>query len=226
MEGRNRLIVPRAAPKVTFPRVEQVVEREVRSGSIMSVVGKPFDYEWDEHSPANQTTWGSTYVTASGYDPRFNTSTHIGFGGGAWAAAGIGQSFTPVGRNTTWVRIGVYAPCLFDWQANSTLATAHTRGFIGVFVQSYGLNGQDWRVEVDRRIWLWSAGSSWWDELSNAGSTHYPSDTYFLASSARRYIVWVWSHTSADATSGGIYRSYARGSISVSLGFLVFEQWT
>ena len=55
---------------------------------------------------------------------------------------------------------------------------------------------------------------------------YFPSDTYFMASSARIYIVWAWCHASADGYQGAVTSSYARSYVGTRLPFMVFEQWT
>jgi len=229
IEKNQRRIAAQRRPKITFPKVHQRIEPHVRAGSILTVAGPPYTWEWGEHSDADQTTWGTTVAYKRAPDARFNATFNAGNGGSAWASAGVGRYFVPVGTgNSTWMRIGLYAPCEYHWQASSTLEVAHTRGFIAIYVTSWSPNGSDERVEVDRIMdpWLWSHGTSWYQNHSDGGSAHYPSDTYFLASAARRYAIWAWCHTSGDASTGYIAHSYAHGSISVALPFMVFEQWT
>ncbi len=103
----QKLTTPRAALKARFPDVLQQVENQVRAGSIMSIVGAPYDFEWGAEGPRNGTTWGTYVSYKSGSDPRFNSNVNIGAGGSSWASGGLGKQFVPAGANTTWVRIGV-----------------------------------------------------------------------------------------------------------------------
>ena len=222
----QKLTTRRAAPKARFPDVLQRLENEVRAGSILSIIGAPYDFEWGAEGPRNGTTWGTYVSYKSGSDPRFNSNVNIGAGGSSWASGGLGKQFVPAGANTTWVRIGLYAPTEFSWRVSSTLATAHARAFIGVFVQSFDLQGGDPRTEVDRRNWLFAEGSSWYQDHSGGDTTYFPSDTYFMASSARIYIVWAWCHASADGYQGAVTSSYASSYVGTRLPFMVFEQWT
>jgi hypothetical protein len=224
----RRLTTHRKTPKITYPKVLQRVDAHVRAGSILRFFGPPYDAEWGDNSSSDDTTdttWGSWVAIKSPPDPRFNSTTNIGNGGSAWSSAGVGKWFVPDGQST-WVRIGLYAPYEYDWRLDSNWETAHSDAFIGIYVQSFDFNGGDPRDEVDRRIGLWSEGTSWQQDHADSGSGYYPSDTYFMASNARQYIVWAWCGTSGDASSGSLAYSYSWGTLSVALPFMVFEEWT
>jgi len=214
----RRLTTHRKRPKITYPKALQRVAPHVRSGSIIKFFGPPYDAEWGDHSND-----ASSFATKDPPEPRFDSTTRPG-NGSAWSSAGVGKWFIPDGEST-WVRIGLYAPYEYEWRVASTWETAHSDGFIAVYVQSFDFGGGDPRDEVDRRIGLWSEGSAWQQDHSDSGGGYYPSDTYFLASNARQYIIWAWCHTSADDVSGRVVWSYASGEIAVSLPWIVFEEW-
>jgi len=224
-QNRRRLTVRTAKPKISYPRVLQRIETHVRTGSFLTLIAPPYDLAWGANSSSDQTTWGTWVAEKAPPDPRINSTTNIGNGGSAWSSAGVGMWFIPAAFSA-WVRIGIYAPYDYNWRDDSTWATAHTDGFIAVYVQSFDLNGGDPRDEVDRRISLWSDGSADLDDHADSGSGYYPSDTYFMATNARQYAVWAWCNTSADGSSGTVIYSYAFGTLSVPVPFMVFEQWT
>ena len=221
---RRRLLDSRPKPKPAYPKVLKNIESHLRAGSILNVVTAPYDYAWGDHSPDNQQTWGTWGADSTRAE--FSTTDYVHSGGSAWASAGIGTYFVPAGtRGSTYVRVGLYAPYNYDWSDDSSFETAHTDGFMGIFVQSWDLNGGDPQIEIDRRISLWSDGSDWTNSHSDSGSGYYPSDTYFFAWSSRQYAIWAWCNTSGDGSSGSIAYSYASGQISVSMPFMVIEQW-
>jgi len=228
MERRRRLITARRVPKhPTFPKVPHFdLKSQVRVGSILTIVVPPYDADWGDSSGYDGTTFGSWVAYKGSNPPRFNATNNIGDGGSAWASAGVCKFFSPAGRDSTYVRVGLWAPYEYDWRDDSNLFTAHTRGFIGIYVTSWDSSGGDFRVEVDRREPLWNDGTSWYEDHADSGSGNYPSDTYFMAWSSRVYAVWAWGGTSADAHSGSLAYSYAWGTLSVSVPFMVFEQWT
>jgi len=201
------------------------VQPHVRSGSIMSVVGAPYDAAWTDEGSADGTTWGTGVAIKTAPDPRFNSTTNIGNGGSSYSSAGVGKWFVPVGRDS-YVRLGMYAPYQYDWRLDSTYYTAHSSAFIGVYVQSFDFGGGTPRDELVRYVPLWSEGTSWLQDHSDSGEGYFPSDNYFWASNGRQYICWAWCHTEADATSGSIAYSYAWATLSVSLPFMVFQEWT
>jgi hypothetical protein len=225
MERRRKLLASRRNTRAPFPKFKGKLERQVRVGSILTVEVPPYDFDWGDHSADDgPTTWG-TYV-ASKDEARLNVTTYAGSGGAGWASAGMGKYFSPAGRDTTYVRIGLYAPYDYNWSDDSTWETAHSDGFIGVLVQSWDRFGNNFQTDVDRRIPLWSDGTSWFESHSDNGDGYYPSDTYFWAWSNRVYAVWAWCGASCDGSSGSVAYSKAYDSLSVSMPFMVFEQYT
>jgi len=192
----------------------------------LSFIAPPYDLEWGINSDSDQTTWGTTVTERKPPEPRFNVTANVGNGGSAWASAGLGKWFRPIGTDSTWVRIGLYAPYVFDWRTDSNWFAAHTSAFLGIYVQSFDSNGGDPQDEVNRTIPLWSDGTGWLEDHSDSGDGYYPSDTYFLARSSRWYAIWAWAHTQGDAHSGSLAYSYSWGTLSVSLPFMVLQQWT
>lgn len=224
IERRRKILASRSEAKAQFPKFKGKIDRHIRAGSILTVEVPPYDFDWGDHSAdVGPLTWG-TFVTAT--DGNFNATTQAKSGGDAWASAGVGKWFIPVGRDSTYVRIGLFAPYQYSWWDTSSIATAHTDGFLGVLVQSWDLAGNNFQTDIDRRIPLWSDGSSWYENHNDDGAGNYPSDTYFWAYSSRQYAVWAWCGVSCDGESGSIVYSQAFDTLSVSLAFLVLEQWT
>lgn len=225
MQRRRKILDSRSKNRAAFPKFKGKPERQVRAGSILTVEVPPYDYEWgDRGADGGPTTWG-TFVTSKS-EANFNVTTYAASGGEGWASSGIGKYFVPVGRDATYVRVGLYAPYNYNWWDNSSLATAHTDGFMAVFVQSWDSSGNNSQIDVDRRIALWSDGTSWLENHSDDESGYYPSDTYFWAFSGRHYAVWAWCGASCDGSSNSITYSTAFDTLSVSMPFMVFEQWT
>ena len=69
-------------------------------------------------------------------------------GGSEWGGAGVALWFQPV-ADPTVVRFGPWVQCVGTWDDRSWgWATAHTNGSIGIFVESWDLNG--FKQEVTR----------------------------------------------------------------------------
>lgn len=226
----SRLREARRKPKFRYPAALQRVEEHTRTGSILSFIIPPYPLRWGGNSPPKNTTWGTWVAEQTKVgniiDARLNASINVGSGGNAWASAGLGTIFVPAGLRTTFVRIGLPAP--YDWQYNdrSNYSTAHSDGLIAIYVQSFDLNGQNPKDEVDRRIPVFSDGTAWTQSHADEEGGHYPSDTYFMADKSRFYLIWAWCNTSGDGSGDDNFSSYASGSVSVSLPFMVIEQWT
>jgi len=226
LQRRRKLLASRPNTRAAFPKFKGKLERHVRAGSMLNVEVPPYDYEWGDQGSENTngtTTWG-TFVALKA-DARMNVTTYAASGGLGWASAGLGKVFQPAGRDATYVRIGLYAPYDYNWWDDSNIETAHTDGFIGVLVQSWDLSGNNFQTDMDRRIPLWSDGTSWTESHSDSSDGYYPSDTYFWAWSSRIYVVWAWCGASCDGSSGSIFYSTAFDTLSISMPFMVFEQF-
>jgi hypothetical protein len=215
---RSRTIYP---PPSHLPKIAP----RITSGSILSIFSKPYDYQWVW---TGRTGSGSATAGAIQANGTFRVDAAGNRGGSASASAGVGKYFRPISDNA-FVRFSPYVEYNYFWYDNSTYVTAHNDGYVGVFVQSFDLNGGNPRTEVDIRPSLWSDGTSWfqvhYDEQS--GIVWAYSDTvYFPATSARQYIVWVWCNVSCDDDTNDLGSSFAMAQFGINVGFMFFEQWT
>jgi hypothetical protein len=141
-----------------------------------------------------------------------------------WAGSGVAVWFMPVADNT-WVRVAADSPGYSNWNDNSWGYTAHNHAILGVLVESWDFNGGSYRVDVDRRIQLWSDGTGWWEEHSDSPVTWWPNDTYFQAY-IRWYKIWTWIEAWCDAEGRGVFGSSAKAEMDFRNYFFIFEQWT
>lgn len=225
---RARRKVAGKIPKLPPPSFH-VAEEQVRAGSLLTVVSTPYSADWS--SGSGSTASGVTSGGGFGYkdEGRFGASAFIGSGGSAWGAGGIGASIRPLTPNTI-LRFTALVRYSYSWEDSSSGYVAHDDGFIGIYVWSFDLRGQDGRVEADQRSSLWSDGTGWFEDHSDSGEDEllpYAQSTIYLpVTSDRFYTFWVWTEVSGDATDGDIFGSFSRGALQAAIPFVVFEQWT
>jgi hypothetical protein len=204
----------------------------IRAGSILTFVPPPWSESWTAGSgqSGDNTTFGMGEADANSGE--FIPECQVGNSGGSeWGGAGVAVWFQPVTDNT-WVRFAPYSPSIGTWDDRSWgWATAHTNGFIAVLVESWDLNGANWRIDVDRRISQWGDGiGSWSDEHGyyQQNPINFPADTFFSADASRWYRVWTWAGVSCDGSGGGgdFWGSTAYANLACYLDFCWFEQFT
>jgi len=215
--GERRITPPPSPASKIAPRI--------MPGSILSVLSTPYDYQWTSGAQRRsgfagenaQKTEGTALVYATGNSD-----------GSASASAGIGKYFRPISENA-FVRFTPLVKYNYFWYDRSTYLTAHNDGYVGVFIQSFDLNGGDRRTEVDIRPPLWSDGTSWFQDHRDEqdGTIWPPSETvYFPATSNRQYIVWVWCNVSCDDNTNNLGSSYAVANLGMRVNLMFFEQYT
>jgi hypothetical protein len=211
-------------PKASAPRIES----PIRGGSILAFRAPPFDDSWDAGSGSNSVN--TNHGVGGGFDSdgTFNVDTQVNSDSGSvWGGGGVAVWFQPVADNT-YVRVGPAARGLCSWDDNSWGYTAHNNALIGVLVESWDLNGEAHRIDVDRRISQWSDGTGWEEEhgYNNQFTVWFPADTFFLADASRWYKVWTWAKAWCDAEGSGLFGSSANADMEFDTFLFVFEQFT
>jgi hypothetical protein len=194
--------------KLEVPPLPKFPSRIV-SGSIISIIGAPYDYAW------TNTDNGEATANANG-----GLQVGVGVSGSSgFASAGVGTAFRPISSGL--VRFAAWITYNYDWLDIANFTTSHTDAFFGIFVQKFDL---DWNhiSDTDIRTSLWSDGVGWLDEHSDSGSGYINENggIYLTLSSENNYIFWTWFDTSADAGP------FSEGYVAANVGFMVFEQYS
>ena len=201
-------------------------EPQLGSGSLLTVVVPPYDYEYRwESTTDNKVGVSSAQADAKMGNFGVTSSAH------AATAAGVGVHFRPVPRAR--VRFSPFIKYTSYWMARAHFRPAYTQGVLGVYISSIDIGGGDFREEIDTRLVLWAVYGTALDALLT-GSEHdvvlAPSfQIYFPATNDRRYFVWVWGYTVTDGTpwsnqiNRGAYAD-AAGQLFVHVPFMIFEQ--
>ena len=201
------------------------LEPQLGSGSLLTIVAPPYDYEYRFESTTNNNV-GVSSAQADRKAGVFGvtSSAHAG------TAAGVGVSFRPVPR--TRARFSPFIKYTSYWMTRAQARPAYTQGVVGVYISSMDVAGGDFREEIDTRLVLWEVYGTQPNALLTGGERDLilaPSfQVYFPATSDRWYFVWVWGYTLTDglpwSNKIGAPQADAAGQLFVNVPFMVFEQ--
>jgi len=194
----------------------------VSSGSILTVLVPPYDYDWTWHweEPGSHGD-----PTASRGDGKFGGhSDNV-----ASCAFGVGTHFRPIAERAT-VRFSPLIRYGYYYVANSHFYTAYTSGFLGVYVSSVDANWGNPSTEIDMRLPIWEVNefgngpliTSEENNLILGGTT-----IYFPAIRDRHYFAWAWGGVSSwgfDDSRGRTTWSQAYSNLWATALLCVFEQ--
>jgi hypothetical protein len=188
------------------------VKDGVYVGSIGAVVKPPFDYQWtwnavdgnpaDNTETANRSSGKMSLVFDT--DDSDNSSSISG-------RAAVGIYFYPPAENGT---LQVWSsPAYTDqWYDICSFDSAHTDGWIGLYVASYDLTGAPTGALVNQQISLWS-DSSWWSggtgQGSNSGFGLYAPP--IQVDQDHQYVIWVWAGGDVSAQGWGTFSGSGAG---------------
>lgn len=162
-------------------------------------------------------------------------------GGQSHAAAALWVHFmrrspgSPPGQGTPGLaQVRPYVPYMYLWINKSYIATAHNLAGFGVFVTSRDLNGGDERTEQNHQYWIFSDGTSWFEEHTNPAFPDFDHDhalsfdnaaPHFMILPNRLYSAAVWCFGSCDANgTKADGASFAAAQIAARMPFVVVAQ--
>lgn len=162
-------------------------------------------------------------------------------GGWSFASAALWVRFmrqspgSPPGQGTVGLaQVRVYVPCSYLWANKSYIAPAHNHAGFGVFITSRDVDGGDSQVDLNHQYWIFSDGTSWYQQHNNPAFPGRDSDhalnfnhqaPWFLIRPGRMYSAAVWCIGGCDAHGATIEQaSFAGAGISARMPFLVVAQ--
>ena len=145
--------------------------------------------------------------------------------GGGWGWAGVGFWYVPrtrAGLLEFRARIRV----TYEYQLQSAVETAHSRGEVGIIVFSWNMQGQDFRQEPAASNLLWEDGTSWTEDHDFSNDLYSSGLRLDVAlDSARRYSCFAYIFASIDASgTDGLSGSVASTDIWAWYPYLVTEE--
>ena len=199
--GRGKLAAPRLASE----------EARIFPGSIGFTRVPPYDYRWTWSAKDNNSATASVAASSANGQQSFSL-WNAGSQAHAWGATAVGvyfRPFTPNGIVHLWANPAIN----YLWWTYCVLASAHSDGWIGLYVGQYTLAGDLDRVAVDQQISLWSDDSWWSGAGSHSGSNSgYPLSSWFTVDSNHWYAMWVWTGGSIYGSGWGTFSGSGAGA--------------
>jgi len=199
--GRRGVVVPK-------PMSE---EARVFAGSIGIARVPAYDYQWTWSAKDNNSATASVAANAGGGQQSFSLWNNSA-GAHAWGAAAVGVYFRPWTANGI-VNLWANPAINYNWWTYCALASAHSDGWLGLYVGQYTLAGNLDRVPVDQQISLWS-DDSWWAGAGGHTSSNsgYPLSAWFTVDSDHWYAMWVWIGGSIYGSGWGAFSGSGAGA--------------
>jgi hypothetical protein len=199
--GREKVSVPRLAPD----------DERVFPGSIGITRVPPYNYQWTWSAKDNNSATASVAATAANGQQSFNL-WNSSVQAHAWGATAVGIYFRPFTTNGI-VHLWANPAINYNWWTYCTLASAHSDGWLGLYVGQYTLAGDLDHVPVDQQISLWSDDSWWGGAGSHSGSNSgYPLSSWFTVDSNHWYAMWVWTGGSIYGSGWGTFSGSGAGA--------------
>ncbi len=182
------------------PRARREKER-IYLGSLGALVPPPYDYSWilAGGGGAVQIANASTGELSFGMDAFGDNNYNVS------AGCAVGIYFRPVtdsGRLSVWAEPSFYEM----WSDSAIFASAHSDGFIALYIAEYDSAGKFLDAVVNQHHTLWSDDS----HLSDSGQHEKSNPGYSMTAScsvkqSSQYVIWVWigGRASAHHWSGG-----------------------
>lgn len=196
--------------KVADPESDTDKER-IFTGSIAATKIPPFNYQWTWQAETGGAGVSASADRASG-KMRFNTHSNSNHYSKASVRTALGIFFRPVTENGI-LRLTSRPSFNYNWWDYCTLASAHSDGFIGMYVGRYNQSGGFDRTIVDQKRSLWS-DSSWWSGGSGRGSNSgFPLSAQFNVDRSHWYALWIWC--GGNISAEGFHTFHGSGSGAV-----------
>ncbi|WP_168794670.1 hypothetical protein [Paraburkholderia aromaticivorans] len=205
----------------------------------IDVRGVPYNDAWTNAGGGahqQQTVWADKNTGQFGF------LYTIGKEGGALTCgAGVEVLFMrdvpgfPPGQGPAGLaQVRAYTPYNYVWHDKSYLGTAHQHAGFGVLVWSAPIDGGPSRTDLDHEYWVWSDGTSWYEEHNNASfpgqdwelALQYGNEApYFSIEPGRLYGAWIWCFAQSDAHGADLTSAaYAQALIDATATFIVIGQ--
>ena len=196
-------------------------KQRIFTGSIGATVTPPFNYDWKWHAStgtlftlntaANKTTGNMSFDVRSADKCTCSARTAVGI------------YFRPMTSNGI-LRVSANPAINFRWADLCVTDSAHTDGFIGLYVGRYNLSGGFEGAAVSQQTSLWN-DSSWWSGTSDSGSNSaFPLFAQFNVDSDHWYAMWVWCGTHIEAAGfSATWGSGAYGIMDVAVPSITWQ---
>jgi len=197
--------------------------QRIFTGSIAATVVPPFSYQWTWNAgsggpdhldvSANRATGRMDFYAHTNHDHSSSGSVRTA----------LGIYFRPVTSNGI-LRVSANPSINYRWWDYCAFASAHTDGFIGLYIGRYNLSGGFDAAPVNQQRSIWN-DSSWWSGGGGSGSNSgFGLSAQLNVDNSHWYALWVWCGGNVSAEGWHTFSGSGAGaSMSVAVPSITWE---
>jgi hypothetical protein len=208
--------------KLQEPKLIKEKQR-IFTGSISATVVPPFNYQWTWNAGSGGPDHLDVAANRNTGRMNFFAHTNPDHSSSGSVRTALGIFFRPATSNGI-LRLSANPAINYDWWDICAFASAHTDGFIGLYVGRYNLSGGFDAAPVSQQRSLWN-DSSWWSGGSGSGSNSgYPLSAQFNVDSSHWYALWIWCGGNVSADGWHTFSGSGAGArLAVAIPSITWE---
>jgi len=197
--------------------------QRIFTGSIAATVVPPFSYQWTWNAGSggpNHLDVSANRVTGR---MEFYAHTNPDHSSSGSVRTALGIYFRPVTSNGI-LRVSANPSINYRWWDYCAFASAHTDGFIGLYIGRYNLSGGFDAAPVNQQRSIWN-DSSWWSGGGGSGSNSgFGLSAQLNVDNSHWYALWVWCGGNVSAEGWHTFSGSGAGaSMSVAVPSITWE---
>ena len=165
--------------------------QRIFTGSIAATVVPPFSYQWTWNAGSGGPDHLDVSANRATGRMEFYAHTNPDHSSSGSVRTALGIYFRPVTSNGI-LRVSANPSINYRWWDYCAFASAHTDGFIGLYIGRYNLSGGFDAAPVNQQRSIWN-DSSWWSGGGGSGSNSgFGLSAQLNVDNSHWYALWVW----------------------------------
>jgi len=197
--------------------------QRIFTGSIAATVVPPFSYQWTWNAGSGGPDHLDVSANRVTGRMEFYAHTNPDHSSSGSVRTALGIYFRPVTSNGI-LRVSANPSINYRWWDYCALASAHTDGFIGLYIGRYNLSGGFDAAPVNQQRSIWN-DSSWWSGGGGSGSNSgFGLSAQLNVDNSHWYALWVWCGGNVSAEGWHTFSGSGAGaSMSVAVPSITWE---
>jgi hypothetical protein len=197
--------------------------QRIFTGSIAATVVPPFSYQWTWNAGSGGPDHLDVSANRATGRMDFYAHTNPDHSSSGSVRTALGIYFRPVTSNGI-LRVSANPSINYRWWDYCAFASAHTDGFIGLYIGRYNLSGGFDAAPVNQQRSIWN-DSSWWSGGGGSGSNSgFGLSAQLNVDNSHWYALWVWCGGNVSAEGWHTFSGSGAGaSMSVAIPSITWE---
>jgi len=197
--------------------------QRIFTGSIAATVVPPFSYQWTWNAGSGGPDHLDVSANRVTGRMEFYAHTNPDHSSSGSVRTALGIYFRPVTSNGI-LRVSANPSINYRWWDYCAFASAHTDGFIGLYIGRYNLSGGFDAAPVNQQRSIWN-DSSWWSGGGGSGSNSgFGLSAQLNVDNSHWYALWVWCGGNVSAEGWHTFSGSGAGaSMSVAVPSITWE---